>query len=374
VAIDPFELEAFGLVVAGAGGAIANPEQRLGGVHRDLRGRSGRWGIAAEGLAPAIEQAGACQGHGGAGEDQHVVAAGQQGQVAHGQAAELEEVELVAGQAQGAAVGPGFAAVAVLAKAGEVQLDHQGDAAQHRPAQAQQQPVAAGGDALDVEAVVLAGNGQERPQQRFAGQGGGEGILAVGGVAAEPLAAAGEAAAIEVKAAEHLAVGAALGVEGQRFALVAVVPAAAQAVGAHQPEPIAVEGQALQIGFTLGFAASQAEVGQLDPAGVAVAAAGIGLQALEAAALIARQPQPAITSRQAGEVVAQIGGSAVVGVAEVQPALEAGDGEGDRRHGDSPFLIHAAATAGICHAGGCCSRPGSNLRGDHPTLRRRGAR
>jgi hypothetical protein len=60
-----------------------------------------------------------------------------------------------------------------------VQLGHQGDAAQHWPAQAQQHPVAAGGDALDVEAVVLAGNGQERPQQRFAGQGGGEGILAV---------------------------------------------------------------------------------------------------------------------------------------------------------------------------------------------------
>lgn len=70
-----------------------------------------------------------------------------------------------------------------------------------------------------------------------------------------------------------------------------------------------VEGQALQIGFTLGLAASQAEVGQLHPAGVAVAAAGIDLQAMEAAALIARQPQPAITSRQAGEVVAQVGGS-----------------------------------------------------------------
>lgn len=118
-----------------------------------------------------------------------------------------------------------------------------------------QHVVAAGqqGDALDVEAVVLAGNGQEGPQQRFAGQGGGEGILAVGGVAAEPLAAAGEAAGIEVEAAEHLSVGAALGVEGQ-----------------------------------------------------------------------------------AGEVVAQVGGSVVVGVAEVQPALEAGGGEGEGSHGDSP--------------------------------------
>jgi hypothetical protein len=94
-------------------------------------------------------------------------------------------------------------------------------------------------------------------------------------------------------------------------------------VGAHQPEPITVERQTLQIRLAIVLAASEAEVGQLHPAGVAVAAAGIGLKAMEAAALIARQPQPAIASRQAEEVVAQVGGGFSGVGAEVQPALEA---------------------------------------------------
>ena len=125
---------------------------------------------------------------------------------------------------------------------------------------------------------------------------------------------------IEVQAAEHLAVGAALQVELERLFPLADRDAP-QAVGAHQPEPLRVESQALQIGFTVVLASGQAEVGQLQPFGMAAAAVALGAQATEVAVLIARQPQPVVAARQTREVVAQLLDVVVVGIAQLQPGM-----------------------------------------------------
>ncbi len=62
-------------------------------------------------------------------------------------------------------------------------LQHRRPTTQHRPAQAQQQALTIDHDAFDIEAVVLAGNLQERAEMRIVGQQVGE--LVVFGIALE---------------------------------------------------------------------------------------------------------------------------------------------------------------------------------------------
>ena len=76
--------------------------------------------------------------------------------------------------------------------------------------------------------------------------------------------------------------------------------AAPAAVGAHQPEPIAVERQALDIRFAVIFAAGQAEVSELHFAKVAIAVFAKALQPVETAALITSQPEKPVASGQGG--------------------------------------------------------------------------
>jgi hypothetical protein len=76
IAVAAFAIEPLGFVVARTPSAIADPEQRSRGVHRERWRLVERGGIVAEGAWPAVDQAGPRQGHGGPGQQQHPVATG----------------------------------------------------------------------------------------------------------------------------------------------------------------------------------------------------------------------------------------------------------------------------------------------------------
>ena len=328
VAIDPADVETFGFVVVTAGVAITNPEQEVGGLEPHVITDRLLMGVLGQGLRPAVDEAWPRQGHGGASQDQHVIAIGQQRQVANREAAEIKETQLQADEVQGKAVGVGFTSVV---QSSEAKVEHHGDAPQERPAQPHQHPVTPGGDAFDVDAVVLAGDGQEWAQQRFGGDGGGEEVFVGDGVEAEPLAAAGPATSIKVQTAEHLDVGAAPWLEHQRLALVGVVPGTTQAVGPHQPEPVAIKGQTFEVGFTISPIVGKAEISELHPGRTIM----VAMQPMEVAALIACQPQPTITTRQAREVVTQANSDLVIFVTQEQPTLVPGECQGKGRQGEA---------------------------------------
>ena len=158
----------------------------------------------------------------------------------------------------------------------------------------------------------------------------GEGIGACGGVQRQPLATPGHRlpAVIQTQATEHVGVGAALLHQGQRVSFGGVVLAAATTVGTHQPEPLTIARQALNIGFTLRLAARQAKLLQLQGGGFAVVVIAQPPKGIEASPLIPAQPDPAVTSGQGGEVLHQISGVIASDRVQLQRALALGCRQG----------------------------------------------
>jgi len=110
---------------------------------------------------------------------------------------------------------------------------------------------------------------------------------------------------------------------------VVVVPPAPQAVGAHQPQPITIARQALDVRFAVVLAAGEAEVLELHGAEIAVVVLAEALQPEQASALITPQPQHPVPGHQGGEVLSQLQGLRVVRGGQHEQTLLGRDGQGE---------------------------------------------
>lgn len=172
------------------------------------------------------------------------------------------------------------------------------------PPHPHQHPLPAGGDAYDVEAVLLAGDRKEGCDPRVVRQNLGEGITRRCRVERHALSSHRQARAIQPQAAEHMRVATLVVMQVQGRSLTVVVFAAPQAVGTNQPQPITVECQSLDIRFAVAFPSRQIEVFELHSLEVAVAVLTDALQPVEAAALITPQPEHSFGGSQGGNSAA----------------------------------------------------------------------
>ena len=153
---------AFGLVLAGGGAvAVGHVEDAL-----QLSARNQAIGGLPGGVGPAVHGNGAVEVHGGAGQQQHVVAP--EAQLAQAHAAQVEEMLFVVGFGGAFHFAQAQAAVLVLFGA---QLQHQGPAAEHGPAQAHKYlALVVHGQSFNVQPIILARNLGKGLQVRVVGQ------------------------------------------------------------------------------------------------------------------------------------------------------------------------------------------------------------
>jgi len=204
---------------------------------------------------------------------------------------------------------------AVAIEVSQAKIEHQGGTPQDRSAQPHQHPLATDADAFTVESVVLAGDRQKRSDPPVARQGLGEGVTALGGIEGQP------------QAAEHMGIAALPVVELQGSCL-GVVRTPPQAVGAHQPEAIAVTRQPLEVRFAIVLASGKTEVPELHGAEVAVEVIAEALQPVEVASLITLQPQHPVDGHQGGELLPQPLGLRVTCGRQLEEALVGRVGQG----------------------------------------------
>ena len=236
-------------------------------------------------------------------------------QVPHAQTVELEEVLAD----DRAAVVQGNQAQLVTARLHR-DLQQRRPAAQHRAAQAQQQPLAVHGQAFDVEAVVLARDGHVWAEVGVIGKGAGEQVRLRIALQAQRLSAvlrlphqagltlgvgldrqAGQQPSIAVK--RHLRQP--LGVVGVASLRLGVLPL--QAMRADHPEETVGHGHAFQVGL---FPDGAGQVQQIAEREVAHFTKAQGLsphgveqtKAVQTAGLVACHPQPVTGKGRAREI------------------------------------------------------------------------